>query len=167
MATMAAEARIAQCPGWAREASGRVCNRDGPRVAFVSDRRGRNDAYIRRADGTSRAELLVDREATLSRRQNAKPCPPPNAIGLEVVVVNGEDRGQRFSLGKTNQGGIGEIHRAICVPLHESFKVGGVDIRDREQRHGARTKEAPGPLDVLHVRSEEMEELGENRRGRG
>ena len=41
-----------------------------------------------------------------------------DAIGFEVGVIHGEDRGERFPLCQVNQSSVGEIHRAIRVSRH-------------------------------------------------
>ena len=89
-----------------------------------------------------------------------------DAIRLEVVVIDGEDRGQRFPLGETNQRRIRKVHRPIRVALHKPFEVRNVYIGDWQDRHGPGPQEPPGLLEIPRARPEKMKQLGEHG-GRG
>jgi len=42
-----------------------------------------------------------------------------DAIGFEIIVIDGQDGGQRLSICQVNQSRIRKIHRSVTIPVHK------------------------------------------------
>ena len=91
--------------------------------------------------------------------------PLVDAVGLEVVMINGEHQGEGFALREPDQGGIGQVHGPVGVAGHERFEVRCVIVGDGKDGHRPGAEEPPGVRDVIRVGAEEVEQLGKNRGG--
>jgi hypothetical protein len=61
----------------------------------------------------------------------AKPPPPLNPVRFEICVIHGENSEQRFSLGEVNKRGVGEIHWAVPVAIHQIVQMLQFHFLDR------------------------------------
>lgn len=98
-------------------------------------------------------------------RKNSQPFAAANAVGLEIVVVDREDRRKRLALGEMHERRIRDIHWPIAILPHESIEVGEIGVRDGKDRDGARANEGPRGLHVARVVAQQMKELCQNRAG--
>src|SRR4051812_6041494 len=99
-------------------------------------------------------------------RNYPKPPLPFDPVGLEIVVIDGEDRGERLPPREVDQRGVGEVHGTVLITVHQSFDVGKVVVRDRQDGHCAGLQEGPGSGHVPGAR-EKVKDLGEDGGGRG
>ena len=65
-------------------------------------------------------------EARSSGRQNAQPLASRDAIGLEVVVVDREDGGERLALCQVHEGAVREIRDRIVAQDGDVAEIAGV-----------------------------------------
>ena len=73
---------------------------------------------------------MVIIQVALSNRRDPKPLLLPNSISFEIIVIDGEDGRQRLAFGKAYEGRIGEVHRAVAVPLHQVIQGTAVGVSD-------------------------------------
>jgi len=95
-------------------------------------------------------------------RDDPKTPFPFDPVGLEIIVIYGEDRGERLPPREVDQSGICEIHRPVLIAVHQGLDIGKVVVRNRQNGHCARIQESPSPRHVPRAR-EEVKDLGENR----
>src|SRR5258708_39415858 len=62
-----------------------------------------------------------------------------DAVGFEIVVIDGENGRERLPLRQVDQGGIREIHRPVAITMHQRLEVckGSVPYRQDADRAGA------------------------------
>jgi len=82
--------------------------------------------------------------------RDAQPFAAADAVGLEVVVIDGKNSRERFTLRQVDERGVREVHRTVVILAHERLDVGQIPVRDREDRDRTR---AVGPH-LFHERLE-------------
>jgi hypothetical protein len=96
---------------------------------------------------------------------DAKAAAAFDAVGLEIVVVDREDRAERLAASQVHKSGIGEVHRPVMVAGHQAIERGKISIIDRRNGHRPGAKKPPRRRDLGPPVSDEMEELGQHRCG--
>ena len=97
-------------------------------------------------------------------RDNAEFPSPGNTVGLEIIVVDSADGGQRLSLSKMHQRCVGKVHGMVAVLVHEPIQGRQVGVGYRQNKNGPRANEPPRRFDIMGVIAEKMEEFGEDGR---
>ena len=168
-------------PTGLRRPTGRLGLSSAHQLSRHDDRRGRR--RLRRATGTDRvpgaAQMTSPRASWLpvvlgragsgdlsSPRYDAEPTPPVDAIGLEVVVIDGKDRDQRLPSSQVDERRIGEVHGTVVILRHQGVECREIVVPDRRDRHRAGAKEPPRGGYLPSLVSDEMEQPGQDGRGR-
>src|SRR5882724_4309345 len=114
-----------------------------------------------RAGGPRRSRLRP------SRRHDPEGTPAVDPVRLEVVVVDGEDRAQRFPPRQVDERRVGKVHRPVVVARHQRVEMRGVGIVDARDGHGPGADEPPRGCDLGPAVADHVEQLREDsRRGR-
>lgn len=87
-----------------------------------------------------------------------------NAVGLKIVVINGENRGERLFASQVNKRGIGEVHWPIAIAVHEDFDLGEIVVIDGQDAHRSRAEKTPNSPELMRT-VHQVEELCEYRCG--
>ncbi|MDH3604203.1 MAG: hypothetical protein OEU26_31735, partial [Candidatus Tectomicrobia bacterium] len=104
-----------------------------------------------RANGGSR---------NLPGRHDAESGPATNTVGLEVIVVDREDKRQRFTFRKAHECCIGEVHGTVMVLLHQPVEIGSIRVRNGQKRHRARADKSPCSINISGMVVEKVENFG-------
>src|SRR5829696_6302859 len=95
---------------------------------------------------------------------DAERAPAVDAVGLEVVVVDGKDHVQLLPLGQVNQGGIREVHGTVAVAVHQGLKISEILITDGAHDHRFGMDEIPSCTEIAGLLQKKVEEFRKDRR---
>jgi len=77
-------------------------------------------------------------------------------------MVHGENQADGFTGREMNQGGIGKVHGAICVVIHESLDLGQFVVRNRRHPDCTRAQQPPNARQVTKIAVGQVKNFSED-----
>ena len=112
----------------------------GTHPEFLHPRiRGASPHQLRTRNRPTRLSLQLRSAAW----NDSEPAPSLNAVRFEIVMIDRQNQAERFTLGNSDKGGIGEIHRTISILMHEGIEKRQVVIAHGGNGQGAGADKLP------------------------
>jgi hypothetical protein len=94
--------------------------------------------------------------ASRPTRENGELLPPVDMVGFKIVVVNSQDQAEALAGGEMYECGVGEVHGAVGIVVHESLDLRQFLVRNRRHLNRARAQESPNSANIAKASFGEM-----------
>ena len=129
----------------------------GTHPEFLHPRiRGASPHQLRTRNRPTRLSLQLRSAAW----NDSEPAPSLNAVRFEIVMIDRQNQAERFTLGNSDKGGIGEIHRTISILMHEGIEKRQVVIAHGGQWSGRRSGQTSMPRALAGIIANEVKQFG-------